>query len=334
MRAVITGAASGVVSPAALLMIAATLSPLGWWSAPARAQIAASALVGIDYSAPADCPSAGQLTSLLDERARDRWRFTTGAAGLRYRIEVRDTPTGHLGRVQRAGDTRSSEPREVFGSSCKEVVQALVLTITLSLEERHAAPAAAPPARAGSAAASERHQPAFWSTGAGVGALAAIGSPMPVLAVFVENGPVVPISGTRLRRPDLRLGFAHARNDVGLDPGEAVFSFSAAWLDVCPLAAGLGSTTTARLCGVGEAGVLTGRGIDVEVPRERSSFWVAAGAVVRLRWGRGLVWGELDGGALVPLRRVRYVFDSPRIPVASVPLVTWRTGLSVGVTIR
>jgi hypothetical protein len=76
--------------------------------------------------------------------------------------------------------------------------------------------------------------------------------------------------------------------------------------------------------------VLQGEGVSIAHPRTASEPWIALtlGARLFLPLGR-YVQLALEGGALFPLRRPRFVFEMPRAVVHETPVVGAFSGLSV-----
>jgi hypothetical protein len=159
--------------------------------------------------------------------------------------------------------------------------------------------------------------------------------PQPMAAAFlsVDHQARARPAGFHVGLPDLRLVAFHARNHLLRDAANAGFELSGAGLDVCPLGAG-GRSLDVRLCATGQLGQLSGFGIDVAQPRRANSLWAAAGLLtrVRLRVGARLAL-ELDAGALTPGRRTDFVFDRPRVAVASVPRLIPQLGVTAAMTI-
>jgi hypothetical protein len=267
--------------------------------------------VGVTYRAPVDCPDSAEFLALLTARAAGSWRFREGTGEPQFAVEIRDVGYGKLGRVRRRTGGRVSEAREVRAGTCRDVVQALALTTSLSL---------------GTTAERSAARPWIWSAGVGAAALTLL-APAPMLeALFYVEADGARRNG--LHAPDLRLTLAHARNDL-VSAGAARFSRSSVGLYACPL-----SWRALRLCLRGEAGLLAATGLAVDRPRSTLSWWTAAGAVASARWtfGRWLIL-EPFAGLRVPLHRAHFVFEMPRRLVAAVPAAVVLGGVSLGRTI-
>ncbi len=276
------------------------------------------AAVGISYQAPADCPDAEVFLSELTARTRDR-QFVLGVGDPSFAIEIQDSAGGKVGRVR-----RDNVDREVsgVGVSCDELVRALALTTALSLEEVAKPPVEAPtPPPPVPVAGVKARAP--WGVGVLAGASGALTEAMPVAALFVENR----------RAWELRLTVSHARNDVTGSPGDAAFALTLGQLDVCPLVFG-----AFRLCGSGQAGLLSARGIsgaNVDTPKSARLFVAAAGPSARARWQvTPRLNLEVDVAGRVSLRTQRFVLETmPEVVVARLPSLTWCAMAGASLTI-
>src|SRR5581483_2983475 len=81
-----------------------------------------------------------------------------------------------------------------------------------------------------------------------------------------------------LRRADARFAFLYARNDALRDPGHALFALFAGSATGCPASVPLSANLGLRACAIGELGVLSAAGIDVDQPLTSRRFWHALGA--------------------------------------------------------
>jgi hypothetical protein len=170
-----------------------------------------------------------------------------------------------------------------------------------------------------------------WSARASLGASVAFGiAPHPVL------GPSALLA---FRRDDaaalqeVGLGFVFRTGAPELVRGaRADFDFYAARATLCVRGIELATPLYAAPCFVFEAGAVTGVGSNLPVTSRVTRFWAAAAALVRLE--QALPAGffvTLEGGAVLPLTRYRFVFRNPDTGVHDVPAVTAEAGLHVGV---
>jgi hypothetical protein len=305
----------------------------GWLAALAAAAAVlapaplAAAAEAIDYQADPGCPDQAAFLSAAARKSAG------GAGGLvepgALKIQLRATPAGYTGRLERRGlGDSATAPRVLSAPRCEEVVEALALTLALSLVPAAdpepvvvaVAPGPAPPQR----------RP---------GQLA--------LALGVRAGGFVP--GEPGLGPTLSVGLARAgdgrfwtvafegglrlswnRSDLARSPGRARFELMALGLELCPLHAGAGR---ARLgvCGLVEAGLLGGQGIEIAHPRWGRAAWLALGGGVDLaiavsrRW-----WGMASAQLARPLEETRFVFAEPAETVARTATLVPSGALAVG----
>jgi hypothetical protein len=325
------GHRSGLIAAVAFLRPRTALGCLLWMALVPAVARAAEPTVGVDYVAPVDCPRSFEFIALVAARAPGSWRIREGDSGdLRFAIEIRDDGAGKVGRIQRTSASGTNEPREIAGSDCREVVQALALTAALSLDSLQAAHTVRLAAKAQPVATEAPPTPRSWLLGAGVSAVALLPpSPMAEATLFLEIRDARWPVGLSLHRPDVRLTFSHARNDLLSSPDQAAFSLTSAATVACPL-----GWSVLRACGTAQLGVLTGRGVDLDSPRSSRSLWLAAGGLARARWplSRGFEI-EVEASLRVPLRHVDFVVERPRVTLASVPAVIAGGGVALGVAI-
>ncbi len=130
--------------------------------------------VWVDYRAPEGCPDRANLVSRIEERNARLEEATDAPPKLRYRVVVTKANSGYAGRLEQP-ETRAV--RDVSGTDCTRVVDALALVVALSatgdldLEEATAEPEepAEPPTVPLSPAAGARIDTAPNDTSAGVG---------------------------------------------------------------------------------------------------------------------------------------------------------------------
>jgi hypothetical protein len=248
-------------------------------------------------------------------------------------VEIRDGAAGKIGRVRRTGHTDQGA-REIAATDCRDLVQALVLSTALSLDEQSAATGLATIAVAKSVPPPPEAPYSSWIVGGGALTTFLLPSqPMPQASLFIEYGRRSWPVGFGFRRPDVRLAIAYARNDLfGAD--RARFALASTALAICPVGVGFGETAALRFCGAGEIGSLSGHGIAINSPETSRFLWAAAGGLIRLRWapGRSLVV-EAQVGVTAPLERTTFIFEMPRVEVAKVSALIASGGLMMGFAI-
>jgi len=284
--------------------------------------------------APPECPGPFKFLSLVEERTAGRWQVRQSEGDSEFVVEIREGATGKVGRVRRA-DRPAEGAREIAAADCGDLVQALALSTVLSLDEvadARGGGAGTVVAAKGSIMPEAQHS--SWMVGAGASNTFLLPSDaMPGVSVFIGNGRGRAPRGIAIGRPDLRLALTHARNDL-FGGDRASFRLSDASLTVCPVGVGFGETVGVGICGVAEAGMLTGEGVAIGTPRTSRFLWAAAGGVARLRWAPGhRMVVEAHAGAVAPIERTTFVFEMPRVEVAKIPAVVGSAGLAVGWTI-
>jgi hypothetical protein len=300
-----------------------------------------SSAAAIFYSAPPSCPSAAEFVGLAETGTKNYGEALDSAKTRRpeFVVEIVETSAGTEGRVRRKNGAELTEPRIFSDAQCRPVAEALALTLRLSLT----AEAPPDPVSDETPEATLTRTPSpvpvrtasAWAVGGGLTASGLLPPhPLTGVALLLEHRAPLPRSARAPFRPDLRLTMSLARNDVLRDPGSAEFSLLVATIDACPLGMSFATRWGARLCGFAEAGAIQGKGITVDNPRTARSFWGAAGALARFRLAPTAgTFLEFQGGAVLPLHQMDYVFEMPRIPVADGPRVTWTGALVTGVTI-
>jgi len=267
----------------------------------------------IDYQADPGCPDrAGFLTAAAGKSPHARGLAAAGPV----RVQLRSTAAGYTGVLERrspAGELTA--PRVVSGARCQDVAEALALTLALSLVPAEAPPvvaAAAPPpvrprGRAGRLTAS------LGLRGGGF----VSGEPMlgPAIGVGLSRAG---IDGARPPMLALEGGLrlSYGRSDVARTPERARFELLSLALELCPAHLGSGRVRLG-LCGLAEAGVLGGRGIDIAHPQWGRAGWLALGGGLELSVAITRRWQLVGSGQVTrPLLATRFVFVEPDQTVA------------------
>jgi hypothetical protein len=152
---------------------------------PARA---APPVAAIRYSAPPECPGPSTFFSLLQDRTAGTWRVRAGDGDSGLVVEIRDGAAGKIGRVRRTGHADQGA-REIAATDCRDLVQALVLSTALSLDQQSAATGLATIAVAKSVAPPPEAPHSSWIVGGGALTTFLLPSqPMPQASLFIEYG--------------------------------------------------------------------------------------------------------------------------------------------------
>jgi hypothetical protein len=330
--------------------------------------------VHFEYRVPAGCPGEAEFLELVaadggrlipagdTEQARTFVVTIDGTSSFEGRVGVRAVDGAEAGKVTR-------------GDRCEDVVRAVAVLVSLSLEpgEPPDAPAPAPASVASTTlspalppppalvqrapvhrrAATER-APAVreetvddwrprWRVGFSVdGTLSAGATPGmdPGLAAYVE---VVHV-GPGYFEPSFRLGGEMGSpwliEDVvpsGSCCGEGSTKLSkrVLRLDACPLQS-LSAPSwspdafTVQLCARLEGGSMEAEEGQIQDAVDVHRLWLAAGALLRVRWVLPTFFFEWEAGAIFPLERARFVVE-PGNTVFEVPVAAGTTGLGIGV---
>lgn len=301
----------------------------------ALAALAPSAVpIRVNYDAPASCPNQDAFYDAV----RARTERVRKAQGDEPRVDVNVRVTrgdrnyhGEMRQVVNQGETAA---RSVDGETCKDVVEALSLTVALSLDPEAHAPA--PP---------EEAPPRSEPSAPAVAAAPTPAPPAPVLSAAPLElrlsvsvlGTVVDTSAfssgaalsvTLLREVDastsraVQLSFLFASTGLPTAPEDHRTRFGALALDACPFRHRSGSFEIAP-CALAAFGFLELTGRRLAEPLTVNRAWWSAGVDLQLSWllGGGFL---LDGAlaATVPLVRHRYYTNTADRVVAETPLVS------------
>jgi hypothetical protein len=274
---------------------------------------AARAIETVEYEAAPGCPDRGAFLDATARKVPGKKPATTGP----LKVEVRATLAGYTGTLERrpVSDSEAPAPRVLSAARCEDVVEALALTLALSLvPPPEALPAAtvtavAPPPRASSGRR--------LTLGAGLQAGRFVAG-APMLGAAVTLG----VSGAE--RPgerwslglEGRVRLSWNRSDVVLAADRARFELMAGAVELCPLHLTAGRARMG-LCGLAEVGRLGGEGIGIAHPQWGRSAWLAFGGGPDLTVALTRRW-HVVGTAFVsrPVRQTRFVFAEPTLPVA------------------
>jgi hypothetical protein len=281
------------------------------------APLGAAAAEEIDYRAAPGCPGKDAFVKAAIQKSAGRVVGLAGAGPLK--VELRATPAGYTGLLQRVpeGSDPTVAPRVLAAARCEDVVEALALTLALSLVPPVEPPGAeqvlaAAPARPPSVARAARRL----SVGLGVRGGRYLND-APMLGGALEVGLAREArseDGWWTAGLEGRLRISWLRNDLVLAPGRARFAVLAAALELCPVH--LEGRLRVGLCLVSEAGRLDGEGIEIAHPQQGRSAWLALGGAAELQLALSRRW-HLAGTAQVarPLQQTRFVFADPADPV-------------------
>jgi hypothetical protein len=310
------------------------------------------------YQAPPSCPSRADFVAAVVARTSRASLDASEEAARTFVVDVQARQLTWTGRLVIRTKNGADSRREVTGSSCAEVVDALAFFSTLAIDpsasltpvpgaptsasraspvppERRApevpSPWAAPPI--GPPAVHEHpRRSAAWQLLLGSGGTVAVGV---TRAVLVSAAPSVEVAydGSGWFSPTLSLGLRWGRTGTQTTPSGA---FTVAWTVVeiasCPLRARLGAELALRLCAIAEVGRLGAQPFLVPLPRAQEGDWSGLGGLARLEQlfaGRVVLW--MEAGLVAALERTAYYFQPSDVAVQQAAPVGGRATLTAAV---
>jgi len=208
--------------------------------------------------------------------------------------------------------------RTFEGSTCREVSEAAVLLITLSLDDartsrgsrareapadatQNGAPTAAP--AEGARAAAQAHDRPREHWGVGAGALLDVGT-LPRAAAGFELG--VSLAWARSRFALTGVGLPAVRSEPGQDGARVEVSLWAARLGYCHTL--LGTRVSLGACLGVELGKASGLGVDLLSPQPTSLVWAAGWLAARVAAALHEHWAlALEPALAIPVKRGEFV---------------------------
>jgi hypothetical protein len=299
----------------------------------------------LSYDAPAACPSEAAFFDAIQARTEHVRRASADESALEASVRVSRTERGFVGEVRETLNGTESSARTVDGKTCKEVVEALSLTIALSIDPNAHAPIEKSPPSAPEPGACPP-APAVTPAPAPAPITAPLASPplelelgLGVLATETltsELSAGAALSGTFLKRTgearlaSLEFSLWFATTGVLAPPSNHEARFEGLSLDACPARFEFGSIELGP-CALVTAGALEAKGRGVSMPSTVEHAWWSAG--LDFQWsvllGGGLVLESALGGG-VPLAKRRFYLSQPGHVVAETPLVSPVLRLGLG----
>ena len=308
--------------------------------------------IHIEYHADpeARCPSQADFAQQVFARTRAARPASEGEPARTFVVELKRTGARVAGTLAIEETRGASMARHVSGTECGPVASVLALAVALAIDPRAELapsqglepvrpgperPADTPlprPARpARSSAPRQGAQETSWSPHASLGASAAFG-----IAPHPSFGPVVGLGlrhGRAALLRDLGLAFTFRSGAPELIRGaRADFRFLTSRATLCMRGLELAKSFYAAPCLVLEAGAVTASGSDLPVTGRKTRFWAAAEGLIQLEHALPAgFFAALEGGAVLPMTRYRFVFKSPETRVHDVPQLAAQLGLRLGV---
>jgi hypothetical protein len=306
---------------------------------PGRAVQAQERRVLVRYDVAVGCPDVAEFSSKLTQRTSalrlELAQVATPDLGVTVRRES-GVFHGELDVTTREGRQR----RAIDSDDCADLVSALALSAALMLEGGGGASPSAPPprsqqgttrpsaARDDSAPRADARAMDGWRWSAGARFEATL--------VLTSGWALGPGAFVGLRRerggifsPSVRLGASYAVADIEAERGSARLQWVVGRADGCPLRLGSDALAVEPCAGLG-LGALHGEGT-VEQPQSDLSGWAELDVALRaqaLLWQRLLL--EVEGKAVVPLSRYRFLFRDPDQEIRRIRSVGAAVGLGAG----
>jgi hypothetical protein len=326
-----SGAVAACQSAAVPVALTAVLLALGVEVVPIR----------VSYDAPVGCPNAQAFYDAVRARTDHVRQAVGNEPRLDVAVRVTQAPRGFAGEVREVLNGKESAVRSMSGETCKEVVEALSLTVALSVDlDAHAPvaePASPPPRKPAPPAAAKEATPIVPQP---------TSAPLRLEIGLSALGTVVDTAGASLGgalfASVLREASPHTSSSVQLSllfassglpsaPSDHRTRFGALALDVCPWRLRLADVELAP-CALGSFGVLEVAGREVSDAKTVDRAWWGVGLDAQLSWllGRGWVFEGALGGS-VPLVRRRYFTNAADHVVSETPPIAPIARVGIGV---
>lgn len=308
---------------------------------PAFASAASRAPLALDYSAPAECPSAADVVHLFGQWSPSVKVVADAADAKAIRLQVVATNGGFSGSLATTSREGTAELREAFSLKCRETVETLVFAGALALDPivGYQQPAPQPPievpiARAKAVPAVPTRQegkPAVfprWALGAGIngGVGSSLGSAAG-LSMFIERRFDSLASSPSLR---LRAFLWESRST----PSAAAAVELQGWSGET---SGCWPTLRAKAfrmspCAGFQLGALSAEGTGVPMPKHTTRMWAAALAEARVQaWPWRSFGIEAHIGATMALTNYRFVVVKGAESVAVYTAPRWSPLIGAGI---
>jgi hypothetical protein len=293
--------------------------------------------IRISYDAPSSCPAEAAFYDAIQARTDHVRRATSDEAALEVNVRVSRTERGFLGEVRETVNHSESSARTVDGATCKEVVEALSLTIALSVDPNAHAPVAKPAAPAPPLCQPAPQPPPIAVAVATPALELEVGLSVlatEVLTSDLSAGAALSVTLLRAtgehRSASLELSLLFATTGALASPADHKADFEGISLDACPLRWQFGNIELGP-CALANVGILdaTGRGISEPATVDRG--WWSAGLDFQLAalLGRGFVF-ESALGASAPLVKRRFYLSVPGQVIAETPVISPLLRLGLG----
>jgi hypothetical protein len=304
--------------------------------------------VRVTLEAPADCSTSEDFFQSLRARS-DRVRpANPGERSVEIGVRLVRKGSKVRGELRMIGEHGESDTRQVDGASCAEVVEALSLTVALSLvptsrvaaKEAEPAPeASTPPSGSNDTAGAEADADSESAPGP------ELDGPLGAHTLHVALSAHAMIAG--FVAPDVQMGGGAAvRIGLGSDPASAVsftlggfqvqtdlfaraersrFRLAAAEVGICPARFALFGGGSVEPCLIGIGGALRAEGVGFDRTQAVSrAYWGLGGTITaRFPVGRAPGFGFEGGiGITLPLVERRFVASNPERRLGETPRIS------------
>lgn len=306
--------------------------------------------VSVDYVAPSECGSRGDLIERIVRRS-DRVRVDAPASERRLRVEIASEGERFVVTLELDQPNGRRSSRTLRAATCDEALEAAALVAALSLDptantapdnellkEPSPAPASPPPSSSPRVVEAPRQQAEMTALRVSLSLQGqGIWGPAPDAMPGVGAAVALALERPSVFAPALRLSYAHYGRS-GFSPetgmGEASFRLDQGTLELCPVRFGTGPFGLSP-CLLASGGRLLVSGSDALEPERHSRPWWVLGGSLLAGW-RPVKPLELSVGVAmgIPLIRDTFQFDpgAPGHVVHQVSGVTLSLGLGAGVT--
>ncbi len=259
-----------------------------------RAHAAGDALeVGVQYDAPAVCPSVSEFWNALQQRTRRVARAEANHAPILLRVNVQPSGGSIVGKLEIVRDGLVSEPRYVRATQCGDVLDALALTAALGIDPEALTepPAEEPLPEPPPQDLRENYYdapdplpttPLSWHSALGLHAVGALPVDLQtswgvsaVWSLRSDGGPSW--------APSVSVGATLLRSDLFDRSEDAAFGLYTAFVQACPLRL-QAADWAVRPCGAIQGGVLTAAGRNISDPNSSRRRWLSLGIVLELEY--------------------------------------------------
>jgi len=321
--------------------------------------------IGLDYSAPAECPSAEQVLRQIAGYTA-KWTLAHGRDDVRhFRLRAEHRDGAYVGRFDLREADGTTVGREVTGDSCEDVALALAITVALAIDpratvgvgEESPSPVVvqvtdAPPAPNDSsspprgepkvgtvpdrpvkpAARADVASPRMnLAVGARVEGTTAVSGLLAVIDAFFEIEAERAIERLPWFRPVVRVGLRQSfTRTASVGDARVDIGWTAGQIEACPSRLVFASQLSVEGCLGANVGELTALARDIPGAERTRRLWFDYGGLLALRWqAHPNLFAELAGASWVPRTRDR-LRVAPDGLVSRAPEVGFSAGVGIG----